>query len=159
MPAQSRTSSRQCSSVLLSQVVFKANLTSWSCRLFYDACSAPAWQVAVSDAGHFQFLDAQSTMQRAICATGRASDADVRATAQASITLLPSYGEGCKLGLAALAQLQCITVHVSDMQAVMVTWGELMARKDIRKDQLIPALRQAADCIAVSGTDSSYKNL
>ena len=41
----------------------------------------------------------------------------------------------------------------------MVTWGELMARKDISKDQQIPAFQQAADYISHSGTDSSYKNL
>ena len=132
------------------------------CRLFYEACSAPAWQVAVSDAGHFQFLDAQSTMQRAICATGRASDSNVRATAQASAALLASHGESCKLwqcGTFHSSLLECASLPVSGMQAVMVTWGELMARKDISKDQQVPAFRQAVNCITTSGTDSSYKNL
>ena len=53
----------------------------------------------------------------------------------------------------------CASLHESDMQTVMVTWGELMARKEISKDQQVSAFQQAVNCFATSGTDSSYKNL
>lgn len=41
----------------------------------------------------------------------------------------------------------------------MVIWGELMARKEISKDQQIPAFQQAINCMATLDTDSVYKNL
>lgn len=76
-------------SCLAPQAVTRPSLTALlesacpSCRLFYDATSAPAWQVAIDQAGHFQFLDSQSTMQRAVCTVGPKPDADVRAVSQA----------------------------------------------------------------------------
>lgn len=54
-------------------------------HMFYDACAAPAWQAVVPSAGHFQFLDEQSTLDRAVCAAGRTSDATVRAFSQAAM--------------------------------------------------------------------------
>ena len=42
----------------------------------------------VRNAGHFQFLDDQSALQRAICAVGPVTDARVRAVAQARPRLL-----------------------------------------------------------------------
>lgn len=58
---------------------------SFSFRLFYEACTAPAWMVSVEQAGHFQFLDKQSSMQRAVCAQGRAPDYSVRQMSQVSV--------------------------------------------------------------------------
>ncbi|KAL3132591.1 hypothetical protein ABBQ32_009124 [Trebouxia sp. C0010 RCD-2024] len=52
-------------------------------RLFYEACTAPSWMVSVEQAGHFQFLDKQSSMQRAVCAQGRLPDYSVRQLSQA----------------------------------------------------------------------------
>ena len=51
-------------------------------RLFYDACTAPAWMVSIPDAGHFQFLDKQTSMQRAVCTQGRVPDYSVRQVSQ-----------------------------------------------------------------------------
>ena len=52
-------------------------------RRFYEFTGGPAWEVLVRNAGHFQFLDDQSALQRAICAVGPVADARVRAVAQA----------------------------------------------------------------------------
>ncbi|KAK9820264.1 hypothetical protein WJX72_008273 [[Myrmecia] bisecta] len=52
-------------------------------RLFYDACTAPTWELVIRNAGHFQFLDQQSAMQRAVCAQGSLDDKLVRQAAQA----------------------------------------------------------------------------
>ncbi|DBA93619.1 TPA: hypothetical protein ACH3X3_013696 [Trebouxia sp. C0006] len=52
-------------------------------RLFYEACTAPAWMVSIEQAGHFQFLDKQSSMQRAVCAQGKVPDYSVRQISQA----------------------------------------------------------------------------
>ncbi len=40
-------------------------------RRFFEAAGDAAWEVVLSDAGHFQFLDSQSTLERAICAVVR----------------------------------------------------------------------------------------
>ncbi len=42
----------------------------------------------VQNAGHFQFLDDQSALQRAICAVGPVADERVRAVAQVCVSLL-----------------------------------------------------------------------
>eukprot|EP00884_Botryococcus_braunii_P023347 jgi/Botrbrau1/9697/Bobra.0201s0027.1 len=52
-------------------------------RKFYDVCVGPAWEVVIRQAGHFQFVDEQSTLQRAICAAGAISDQAVRDATQA----------------------------------------------------------------------------
>ncbi|CAG9462582.1 unnamed protein product [Pedinophyceae sp. YPF-701] len=57
---------------------------------FYDACTGPAWQLLVRDAGHFQFLDRKSALQSAVCAEGRTPDGVVRAVAQAAMV---AWGE------------------------------------------------------------------
>lgn len=101
-------------------------------------------------------------MQRAVCATGKASDSDVQATAQASIKWLAVYGESCKLWHRSTfhySLLQSALLLAAGLQAVMVIWGELMARKEISKDQQIPAFQQAINCMATLDTDSVYKNL
>lgn len=54
-------------------------------RLFYEACTAPSWLVSLEQAGHFQFLDKQSSMQRAICAQGRLPDYSVRQLSQVCV--------------------------------------------------------------------------
>ena len=38
---------------------------------FYAAAPGAAWEVVVSNAGHFQFLDGQSMLQQAVCAQVR----------------------------------------------------------------------------------------
>ncbi|KAA6427900.1 MAG: hypothetical protein FRX49_02562, partial [Trebouxia sp. A1-2] len=53
--------------------------------LFYEACTAPAWMVSIEQAGHFQFLDKQSSMQRAVCAQGKVPDYSVRQISQVSV--------------------------------------------------------------------------
>lgn len=39
---------------------------------FYAAAPSVAWAVEVTDAGHFQFLDHQTTLQQAVCLQVRA---------------------------------------------------------------------------------------
>jgi hypothetical protein len=51
-------------------------------RLYYNACQGPAWEVVLKEAGHFQFLDSQSVLQRAVCAVGQIDDSAVRGVAQ-----------------------------------------------------------------------------
>lgn len=52
------------------------------CRRYYSACQGPAWEIVLGSAGHFQFLDEQSMLQRAICAVGPVEDSSVREIAQ-----------------------------------------------------------------------------
>ncbi|KAK3246996.1 hypothetical protein CYMTET_43495 [Cymbomonas tetramitiformis] len=49
---------------------------------FFDAAPAPSWMVTLKDAGHFQFVDSRSTVQRSVCAEGRVSDTKVNAVAR-----------------------------------------------------------------------------
>jgi hypothetical protein len=51
-------------------------------RNFYNACQGPAWELLLPEAGHFQLLDEQSLLQRAVCAVGPVDDAAVRNIAQ-----------------------------------------------------------------------------
>lgn len=39
-------------------------------RKFFDATTDNAWEVVLKDAGHFQFLDGQSSIQEAVCIQG-----------------------------------------------------------------------------------------
>jgi len=39
-------------------------------RNFFDAASSIAVEVTIENSGHFQFLDQQSTLQRAVCLQG-----------------------------------------------------------------------------------------
>ena len=52
------------------------------CRSFYNASQGPSWEVVLGKAGHFQFLDNQSMLQRTICAVGPVQDVSVRGIAQ-----------------------------------------------------------------------------
>ncbi|KAK9846302.1 hypothetical protein WJX81_001257 [Elliptochloris bilobata] len=62
-------------------------------RRFYEFTGGPAWEVLVRNAGHFQFLDNQSALQRAICAVGPVDDSRVRAVAQA---VMVAWGEALR---------------------------------------------------------------
>lgn len=57
---------------------------------FYEACSAPAVELVLADAGHFQFLDEQSTLDRAVCTVGRTPDTVIKLTSQA---LMVAWGQ------------------------------------------------------------------
>ncbi len=65
---------------------------------FYDACrSAPAWLVTLRPSGHFQFLDEQTAVQRAVCAGGPVEDEAVRASARAALAAwgrVAVFGDG-----------------------------------------------------------------
>jgi len=61
-----------------------------ACRSFYNASHGPSWEVVLGKAGHFQFLDSQSMLQRTICAVGPIQDASVRSAAQVMQLLLCS---------------------------------------------------------------------
>ena len=50
---------------------------------FFDACSAPALSMLLTDAGHFQFLDEQSALDRAVCTVGNTPDSVIRLASQA----------------------------------------------------------------------------
>ena len=77
-------------------------------RLFYEACTAPSWLVSVEQAGHFQFLDKQSSMQRAICAQGRLPDYSVRQLSQVCAhTHHPYFCEQFANKLLEMGQLMC----------------------------------------------------
>lgn len=58
-------------------------------RLYYNACQGPAWEVLLKDAGHFQLLDTQSMLQRAVCAVGPIDDSAVRNLAQVCASAMP----------------------------------------------------------------------
>ncbi len=51
--------------------------------LYYGAASAPAWEVVLHDAGHFQILDGRGGFMDAICAYGPTPDRVVQAITQA----------------------------------------------------------------------------
>ncbi|GFR52302.1 hypothetical protein Agub_g14839, partial [Astrephomene gubernaculifera] len=59
-------------------------------RRFFSACTGAAWEVGIQEAGHFQFLDSPNGLQRALCPTGSAGDAAVRAVGQA---VMVAWGE------------------------------------------------------------------
>ncbi|GIL66048.1 hypothetical protein Vafri_19596 [Volvox africanus] len=59
-------------------------------RRFFAASTAPSWEVAIPEAGHFQFLDSLSGLQRALCPTGEVSDDDVR---QVGLAVMVAWGE------------------------------------------------------------------
>lgn len=61
-------------------------------RNFFNACQGPAWELLLREAGHFQLLDEQSLLQRAVCAVGPVEDAAVRNVAQVHSPL-----QGCPL--------------------------------------------------------------
>jgi hypothetical protein len=52
-------------------------------RHFYSACPTTAWEVLIQEAGHFQFLDSQSALQRVVCAQGQIDETAVRRVSQA----------------------------------------------------------------------------
>lgn len=52
---------------------------------FYEASTGATWQVLIPDAGHFQFLDEQSMLDRSVCTVGRTPDATVRAISRAAM--------------------------------------------------------------------------
>jgi pimeloyl-ACP methyl ester carboxylesterase len=64
-------------------------------RTFFDAAPGAAWEVCVADAGHFQFLDAQTGLQRAVCATGKTEDGAVR---DAAAGALVAWGRAALFG-------------------------------------------------------------
>lgn len=45
---------------------------------FYEASAAPAWEVALDDAGHFQFLDSKTIIQSSVCGDGPMGNAAAR---------------------------------------------------------------------------------
>lgn len=53
--------------------------------IYYAAASAPAWEVVIRNAGHFQYLDARGGFMDAVCAVGRAPDASVLALTSAAM--------------------------------------------------------------------------
>ncbi|GLI59127.1 hypothetical protein VaNZ11_000916 [Volvox africanus] len=59
-------------------------------RRFFAASTAPCWEVSIPEAGHFQFLDSLSGLQRALCPTGEVSDDDVR---QVGLAVMVAWGE------------------------------------------------------------------
>ncbi|GLC53890.1 hypothetical protein PLESTB_000800700 [Pleodorina starrii] len=59
-------------------------------RRFFAASSAPSWEVAIPEAGHFQFLDSLSGLQRALCPTGEVDDEAVRAV---GLAVMVAWGE------------------------------------------------------------------
>lgn len=65
---------------------------------FYGACrSAPAWLLTFQPSGHFQFLDEQTAVQRAVCASGPVEDEAVRASARAALAAwgrVAIFGDG-----------------------------------------------------------------
>lgn len=95
-------------------------------RLFYDACTSPAWKLALEGAGHFQFLDSQTLLQRSICNNGHTTDSAVRLISQ----VRSRHGRRlCK----AVALLLVLTAMQPEYgvcsQAATVTWAELMVRQ------------------------------
>lgn len=52
-------------------------------RVYYEAAAAPAWEVVLEDAGHFQFLDGRGGLLDAICAFGGVADSAVQGITQA----------------------------------------------------------------------------
>lgn len=60
----------------LLQVTFLTPHTMPHCR------RGPTWEVDIGDAGHFQFLDQRSPLQRAVCPEGGVSEDAVRRVSQ-----------------------------------------------------------------------------
>ncbi|WIA37001.1 hypothetical protein OEZ86_008238 [Tetradesmus obliquus] len=72
---------------------------------FFTAAPSAAWEVLLPAAGHFQYLDSTTALQRAVCGGGAdgPDDAAVRAVSQAALV---AWGE-------AMADLQRLLVAVS----------------------------------------------
>ncbi|GMH41771.1 hypothetical protein BSKO_09681 [Bryopsis sp. KO-2023] len=57
---------------------------------FYEAAKQATWEVVLKDAGHFQFLDREDSIQRAVCVQGEVADEVVRFVTQA---VMVAWGE------------------------------------------------------------------
>ena len=94
-------------------------------RRFYEFTGGPAWEVLVRNAGHFQFLDDQSALQRAICAVGPVADARVRAVAQArhpSDASLAAWLHGHALHVVAQAPVGVLMLRTFIVMCVSVIY-------------------------------------
>ena len=70
---------------------------------FARAASGDSWGVEIAGAGHFQFLDNATFVQRAVCEEGRASESEVRGVSQA---LMVAHAETVFRGAARGAALR-----------------------------------------------------
>ena len=70
---------------------------------FARAASGDSWGVEIAGAGHFQFLDNATFVQRAVCEEGRASESEVRGVSQA---LMVAHAETVFRGAARDAALR-----------------------------------------------------
>ena len=70
---------------------------------FARAASGDSWGVELAGAGHFQFLDNATFVQRAVCEEGRASESEVRGVSQA---LMVAHAETVFRGAARDAALR-----------------------------------------------------
>ena len=80
---------------------------------FTRAASGDSWGVELAGAGHFQFLDSATFVQRAVCEEGRASDAEVRGVSQA---LMVAHAETVFRGAPRRAALRDTLQRLEDAQ-------------------------------------------
>jgi pimeloyl-ACP methyl ester carboxylesterase len=80
---------------------------------FARAASGDSWGVELAGAGHFQFLDSATFVQRAVCEEGRASDAEVRGVSQA---LMVAHAETVFRGAPRRAALRDTLQRLEDAQ-------------------------------------------
>ena len=85
----------------------------------------PHVQVVVRDAGHFQFLDAQSAIDRAICTVGKTPDTVVRILSQVCHWHALSSADHTRVENALYG---CVLKLYASPQASMIAWAQIMVR-------------------------------
>ncbi|CAK0746899.1 hypothetical protein CVIRNUC_001726 [Coccomyxa viridis] len=122
-------------------------------RQFYNASQGPSWEVVLSKAGHFQFLDSQSMLQRTICATGPLQDVSVRSAAQA---VMVAWGETMVKGAAPVSRPSDLgTAAAGDLLA------DLPSRTESAQEKLMQTQNLISASLALSSSDqfaSRFKN-
>jgi hypothetical protein len=80
---------------------------------FYQAAPSACWQVVLSEAGHFQYMDSSSPLLQAVCGSGAAGAGGVRVVSRA---VMVAWGEAMVRGrgqdVVSLVQRHCRTLGV-----------------------------------------------
>ncbi|CAL8460752.1 g283 [Coccomyxa elongata] len=103
-------------------------------KRYYNACQAPAWEVVLGSAGHFQFLDEQSMLQRAVCAVGPVEDSSVREIAQ---TVMVAWGEIMLKGRSLRPELVTPDLTDGDLVAALPSGSEATRQALLAAQRLI----------------------
>ena len=128
--------------------VYHLSMHTWHIR--EQQCPRPSYQllphvqVVVRDAGHFQFLDAQSAIDRAICTVGKTPDTVVRILSQVCHWHALSSADRTRVEIALYG---CILKLSASPQASMIAWGQIMVRGSLASVPAEAAVQAASSAM------------